>query len=261
MTTTAILSLLAAAGPLCASPKTAAQPSREQIEAKTTVIYARMRESRAQSPFTEPEPRQALEQIVEQPARCQGRADDKYCRLYEQVLARKPGLKSDDVFAAFTAEEIMAHKLLRTITGSTGDVRVFHKLAREAGLKVWRVGTTEKKSYIAGCYEGGAKLKRKKPDTPRNGHGAVAVRWDGKWRILDTSAYDGPRYARTGPQPLHELAVGKPEEFLGREVYFGLPRDPFLVTMVSERPDREFTLRAVEEGMGPDCRFDAAPAP
>ena len=261
MMNTALLSLLAAAGPLCASPKTAAPPSRERIEAKITAIFSQMGEIRAQSPFTEPEPRQALEQIVAQPASCKGRADDKYCRLYLETLAKKPGLKSDDVFAAFTAEEIMKHKLLRTVTGSTGDVRVFHKLAQAAGLEAWRVGTVEKKSYAAGCYENGAKLKRKKADTPRNGHGAMAVRWDGKWRLLDTSSLDKPSYAQAGPAPLRELAVDKPEELLGREVYFGLPLDPYLVTAVSQRPDRAFTLKAVEADMGPDCRFDAAPAP
>ncbi|MCX5797592.1 MAG: hypothetical protein NTY77_19045 [Elusimicrobia bacterium] len=260
MMTTAMLGLLAVAGPLCASPK-ATEPSREQVEAKITAIYAQMRELRAQSPFTEPEPRKALERIVAQPASCKGRSDDKYCRLYLEVLAKKSGLKPDDVFAAFTAEEIMRYKLLRTVTGSTGDIRVFHKLAQAAGLKDWRVGTVEKKSYAAGCYEGGAKLKRKKLDTPRNGHGAMAVRWGGKWRLLDTSAYDGPRYAQAGPEPLHELAVDKPEELLGREVYFGLPMDPYLATAVSESPDRAFTLKAVEKDMGSDCRFDAPPAP
>ena len=259
MTTIASLALLVAAGPLCASPKAPAQPSRDQVEDKVSAIYARMRNIRAQSPFTEPEPRKILEGIVAQPSRCRGRADDKYCRLYLDVLAKKPGLKPDDVFAAFTAEEIMEHKLLRTVTGSTGDVRVFHKLAREAGLPVWRVAATEKKSYADGCYEGGAKLKRKKPDTPRNGHGAMAVRWDGKWRILDTSAFAGPRYAQAGPQPLHELAVDKPEALLGREVSFGLPLDLYIVTAVSRQPDRASTLKAVEEEMGPDCRFDAAP--
>ena len=259
MTTIASLALLVAAGPLCASPKAPAQPSRDQVEDKVSAIYARMRNIRAQSPFTEPEPRKILEGIVAQPSRCQGRADDKYCQLYLEVLAKKPGLKPDDVFAAFTADEIMEHKLLRTVTGSTGDVRVFHKLAREAGLPAWRIGATEKKSYIAGCYEGGKKLERKKPDTPRNGHGAIAVRWGGKWRILDTSAFAGPRYAQAGPQPLHELAVDEPMELLGREVSFGMPLDLYIVTAVSRQPDRASTLKAVEEDMGPDCRFDAAP--
>lgn len=259
MMTIARLALLVAAGPLCAAPQAPAQPSRDQVEAKVSAIYARMRDIRAQSPFTESEPRQAVEKIVAQPALCTGRAEDKYCRLYREVLAKKPGLKADDVFAAFTADEIIRHKLLRTVTGSTGDIRVFHKLAREAGLPVWRVGTVEKKSYAAGCYEGGAKLERKKPDTPRNGHGAMAVRWGGRWRVLDTSATDAPRYAQAGPRPLHELAVDKPAQLLGREVYFGLPMDPYIVTAVSQEPDRAFTLKAVEEGMGPDCRFDAAP--
>lgn len=222
---TMMLALINLTGTLWAAP--ALEPPRRQVEAKIQAIYARMQDIRKQSPFTESEPRKTLEDIVAQPSRCAGRAQDKYCRLYSEILAKKPGLTPDDVFAAFTAEEIMGRKLLGGIVRSTGERRVFAKLAREAGLAVWDVESSAKSAYAEACHEGSAKLSRMKPG-PRTGHGAAAVRWGGKWRLLDTSANDKPRYAKAGPPPLRELAVDKPEDLLGREVYFGLPADPYL---------------------------------
>ncbi|MBI4676244.1 MAG: hypothetical protein HY748_01540 [Elusimicrobia bacterium] len=250
--------LSAAVSLALAGPRASPEQSREQVEASIQAIHRRMREIRGQSPFTEPNPRESLEDIVRRPGRCEGLRDDKYCRLYDEVLKKKPGIRPEDVFAAFTAEEIIDHKLLQKITGCTGDVRVFHKLARETGLEVRRVASSVKQDYVQACYEGRTKLERYKPGAHLNGHGGMAVRWGGKWRLLDTSDYEKPSYARSGPAPRRELAVDDPEDLLGKEVYFGFPSDPYLVTAVTDRPDDAFTYRAVEDGGASGCRFAVA---
>jgi hypothetical protein len=247
---------LGAAGPIFA----AQDPTRKTVEVRIESIYKKMRAIRSQSPFIEPHPRESLEQIVADPARCAGRGGDKYCRLYDEVLKKKPGLGPEDVFAAFTAEEIIRHKLLQAVTGCTGDARVFYKFAREIGLEVLEVGSVVKEDYVRACYEGGTKLEHIKPGAHLNGHAGMAVRWDGQWRLLDTSDYEGPSYARSGPAPQQKLTVDKPEDLLGKEVYFGFPSDPYLVTTVSDRPSEAATYQAIERGAGADgCRFAAAP--
>ena len=167
----------------------AAAADRTAVEAEVRAVFSRMKALRDASPFTEPRPREELEKVVDDPSLCRGRAQDKYCRVYAAVLKDRPGLIASDVFAAFTAEEIIAHGLLQRVTGCTGDIRVFSKLARERGLEFQRVGAVVEEDYAAACYEGGRRLSRRRKGSHVNGHAAAAVRWGGKWRVLDTSAY------------------------------------------------------------------------
>jgi hypothetical protein len=185
---------------------------------------------------------------------CQDRSDNKYCQVYEEVLKKKTGLRPESVFAAFTAEEIIRYKLLGNMTGCTGDARVFYKFAGEVGLRTRSVGAAVSQDYYHACYANGQELARMKPWAHLNGHAAIAVGWGGKWHLLNSSDYDGPRYARLGPDG-PELAVDRPEDFLGREVYFGFPNDPYVVTVVKDAPDSAHTYLPIERSDGDACRF------
>jgi len=227
------------------------------VEADIRRIFAQMRDIRAGSPLAAPpgtpwtgEQRQTLEKIVADPGTCRGRLNDQYCRVYEEVVKKKPGVKPQDVYTAFTAEEIIQYKLLGNVMGCTGDARVFHKLADELGLRVRTVSTSNSKDYYHACYAGGRKISRMKPQAHLNGHVGVAVGWGGKWRLLDSNDYEGPSYARSG-RGGPELAMDRPEDFLGREVFFG--DDPHVVTAVEDAP--VFTSLDARRAVGADCRF------
>ncbi len=240
---------------LCAAPAAAAD--RAAVEAEVRAVFSRMKALRDSSPFTEPRPREELEKVVDDPSLCRGREADKYCRVYAAALKDRPGLTASDVFAAFTAEEIMAHGLLQRVTGCTGDIRVFSKLARERGLEFQRVGAVVVEDYAAACYEGGRRLKRRKKGSHVNGHAAAAVRWGGRWRVLDTSAYEEPRYARSGGPSGPELAGDSPKGLLGQEVWFGNENDPYLITEVGGGHDA-YTYRDIMEGSSAGCAYPAA---
>ena len=234
---------------------------REKVEAKIRQVFARMDAIRSRSPFDESEhPRQTMEKLVADPSGCKGRTDDKYCRVYDEVLSKKAGLKPEDVFPAFTAEEIIRYKLLGSLTGCTGDMRVFQKLAGEVGLKIWRVGSIVSRDYYVACYKGDWRLARRKPGMNFNGHGAIAVGWGGSWHLLNTSDYHGMSYARSGPGG-PELAFDRPKDFLGKEVYFGFPDDPYLVNDVKDIPDTAYTFQSIEHVDGDSCPYEISIKP
>lgn len=249
------VALLAA---LAAAPARAQfQPGREPIEAKVRAILARMKAIRDESPFTEEAPREEFVKVVLNPRSCRKKPDDKYCRLYEEVYKAK-GLGADDVFAAFTADEIIRNKLLQRVTGCTGDIRVFAKLAWEGRVEFRRLGAVYGPDYAAACFEQGRKLERRRPGAHVNGHAAALIRWGGKWRVLDTSAYDELSYGHSGPPAREPAAVEKPEEFLGRELYFG-DRGPYVVTDIDDAMSDVYTYAEMMKGSDGSCRHARPP--
>ena len=261
MIAVALLSLVLAGGPAFA-----AEPGREAVEAKISAVFARMKALSDASPFTELEARDRLAAIVGAPSICKASPDDKYCRLYEAVHVSKPGLDQHDVFIAFTADEIIALKLPRRMVGCSGDSRVFAKFAEEGGLSFQRVYSHVAADYSAACWWGGRRLEHRKSGSHLNGHAAVAVRWGGQWHVLDASTFDSLNYARSGP-PGREIVSGdSPQGLVGRELYFGFPSDPYILTEAGDTFRDVFTYQGLMAGDGscrgapepPPCRFQGA---